>query len=67
MTQNKGLLARGNEAGFHFAEAATAFTRAQAYAKQVLHALVPPPTCPSDLEGLKDKPWFGDWGEWAIR
>ncbi len=67
MAYNKGLLTGGNEALLYFSEAATAFTRSQAHAKEVLHALVPPPTCPTDLEGLKDKPWFGDWGEWATR
>ncbi len=67
IANNKGLLTGGNEALLHFAEAATTFTRSQAHAKQVLHALAPPATCPSDIKGLEDKPWFGDWGGWATR
>lgn len=67
MANNKGLLTHGNEALLHFGEAATAFTRSQAHARQVLHALAPPATCPSELKGLEDKPWFGDWGEWATK
>ena len=64
---NKGLLTGGNEMLLYFSESATAFARSQAHAKQVLHSFVPPATCPSDLVGLEDKPWFGDWGELATR
>lgn len=59
---NKGFLASGNEAPFYFGKAATAFTRAQAHAKQVYNALVPPATRPEDL-GLK--PYGGSWAEWV--
>jgi hypothetical protein len=61
---NKGLLASGNQAILYFAQAATAFTRSQAHAKQVYNAIVPPATSPNDL-GLK--PWFGDWGKWVTK
>ena len=61
---NKGSLASGNEALRYFAQAATAFTRSQAHAKQAYNALVPPATNPDDL-GLPH--WFGDWGQWATR
>jgi hypothetical protein len=61
---NKGALSSGNEALLYLAQAATAFTRSQAHAKQVYNALVPPATSPNEL-GLQ--PWFGDWGHWAAR
>jgi len=56
---NKGLLTSGNEALAYLAKAATAFTRSQAHALQVYEALVPAPTCPSDL-GLR--PFGGQLG-----
>jgi hypothetical protein len=58
---DRALLASGNEALKRFAKGATSFTRAQAHAKQVYEALVPPPTSPSDL-GLS--PFGGDWATW---
>lgn len=61
---NRAILAKGNEAIFNFARAATAFTRSQALAQQVYEALKPPPTSPSDL-GLK--PFGGDWATWETR
>jgi hypothetical protein len=68
MDHTSGLLTGGNEALLHFSKAATAFARAQAHAKQVFYAMAPPPpTSPEELKGLKDKPWFGDWGDWAER
>jgi hypothetical protein len=51
---NESFLAEGDERLLLLAQAATGFTRAQAHAKQVYHAFVPPPTCPEDM-GLK--PW----------
>ena len=62
--QNKALLAKGNEALLFFAEAASAFTSCQAYAKQVYEAMVPPPRSPKDL-GLGD--YLGSWGKWATK
>jgi len=47
--KTKATLAKGDEALFYFARAATAFTRSQAHAKQVHNALVPPAACPEDL------------------
>jgi len=44
------------------ARALRAYTRCQAFTRQIYDALVPPPTSPEDL-GLNT--WFGDWGEWA--
>ncbi len=61
---NKACLANGNEALALLARAATNFTRAQAHARQVYEALVPPPTSPSDL-GLA--PFGGDWTEWETK
>ncbi|MBM3788975.1 MAG: hypothetical protein FJW35_01340 [Acidobacteria bacterium] len=58
---NRGLLAGGNEALRLLGQAATAFTRAQAHARQVYEALVPPATSPLDL-GLR--PFGGDWAQW---
>jgi hypothetical protein len=57
-------LADGNEALARLAKAATAFTHSQAHARQVVEALVPPPTAPSDL-GLE--PFGGSWAEWETR
>jgi len=62
--QNKALLAKENEALLCFAEAASAFTSCQAYAKQVYEAVVPPPRSPKDL-GLGD--YLGSWGKWAAK
>jgi hypothetical protein len=61
---NLAQLATGNEALCHWGEAATAFTRAQALAKQVYEALVPPPTSPTDLDL---EPFGGDWAKWETR
>ena len=61
---HKGLLTNGNEALCYFAQAATAFTRSQAHAKQVYNTLVPPATRPEDL-GLK--PYGGSWAKWATK
>ncbi len=49
---HRGVLTDGNEALLYFAQAATAFTRSQAHARQLYHSLVPPATKPDDL-GLK--------------
>jgi hypothetical protein len=49
---HRGVLSEGNEALLHFAQAATAFTRSQAHAKQLYNSLVPPAAKPDDL-GLK--------------
>jgi len=46
----KASLASRNEVLLYFGKAATAFTRSQAHAKQVYHALVPPATYPEDLD-----------------
>ncbi len=61
---DRALLSAGNEALRLFAEAATAYTRSQAHARQVHEALVPPPTSPSDL-GLRL--FGGDWAHWETR
>ena len=58
---DRALLGSGNEALQQFAEAATAYTRSQAHARQVYEALVPQPTSPTDL-GLR--PFGGDWASW---
>jgi hypothetical protein len=58
---DRALLASGNEALRLFAEAATAYTRSQAHARQVYEALAPQPTSPSDL-GLRG--FGGDWATW---
>jgi hypothetical protein len=55
--------AEENESVSYFGKALRAFTRCQAYAKQVYENLVPPDAKPTDL-GLRE--WFGDWGEWEI-
>ena len=61
---NRGRLSSGPEANFYFARAATAYTRAQAHASQLMEALVPPPTSPSDLGLLA----FGDaWASWETK
>ena len=62
---NKAALASGNEALLYYGKAAAAFTRSQAHAKQVLHALVPPATCPKDLglKPYKETAWPGDEGK----
>lgn len=56
---NRALLASKHRALSYFAQAATAFTRAQSHALQVYNALVPPPSSPEEL-GLQ--PW-GYWEE----
>jgi hypothetical protein len=61
---NKSCLAGGNEALALLAQAATKYTRAQAHARQVYEALLPPPTSPSDL-GLK--PFGGTWAKWETK
>ena len=61
---NKGALASENTSLLYLAQAATAFTRSQAHARQAYNALVSPSTSPDDL-GLPN--WFGDWGQWASR
>ena len=50
-TSNAGL-ATGDDQVHYYAQAATAFTRAQAHAQQISEALVHPATTPSGL-GLK--------------
>jgi hypothetical protein len=52
---------KSNESICNHAKALRAFTRCQAYAKQVYESLVPPASKPSDL-GLGE--WFGGWGQW---
>jgi hypothetical protein len=64
MASNQAVLASGNAALAHLGKAATSFARAQALARQVYEALVPPATSPSDL-GLR--PFGGDWAEWETR
>jgi hypothetical protein len=49
---------------YHYAQAVRAFTKCQAYARQVYEALIPPPNQPTDL-GLRE--WFGNWGRWESR
>jgi len=61
---NQAALASGNASLALLGRAATAFARAQALAKQVHEALLPPPTSPTDL-GLE--PFGGDWAEWETR
>jgi hypothetical protein len=55
----KANLADGNDALALYAKAATAFTRSQAHAIQVYHALVPPASRPEDLglEPYKETAW----------
>ena len=50
--QSVGVRAKGNDAVYNKAKATRAFTRCQAYAKEVHESLVPPPASPKDL-GLK--------------
>jgi hypothetical protein len=59
---HKGVLAEGNTALRYFSQAATAFTRSQAHARQLYNALVPPASKPEDL-GLN--PYGANWAEWA--
>jgi hypothetical protein len=61
---NRGVLSSDRDAIFNLARAATAYTRAQAHARQVYEALNPPPTSPSDL-GLR--PFGGDWATWETK
>jgi hypothetical protein len=53
---------KDNESVYHYAKAVRAFSRCQAYAKQVFESLVPPASKPTDL-GLRQ--WFGSWGQWG--
>jgi hypothetical protein len=46
---SKARFAGGNEAMLYNAQAATSFTRAQAHAKEIYNALVPPAVTPKDL------------------
>jgi hypothetical protein len=50
-----------NTAIYRYAQAVRAFTKCQAYAKQVNESLIPQPNRPTDL-GLRE--WSGDWGRW---
>jgi len=61
---NRASLAEGREAIKLFSRAATAYTRCQARAEELVEALVPPATSPSDL---KLRPFGGEWGEWETR
>jgi hypothetical protein len=61
---NRARLAEGNKALALHARAASLYARAQAHAREVFEALVPPPTSPSDL-GLK--PFGGDWASWETK
>lgn len=49
---NKARFAGGSEAMLYYAQAATSFTKAQAHAKEIYNALVPPAVTPRDL-GLR--------------
>lgn len=61
---NQARVAQGNQALALFARSVSLSTRAQAHALQVVEALMPPATSPSDL-GLK--PFGGDWATWETR
>jgi hypothetical protein len=52
---------RGNDSITNYAKALRAFTKCQAYAKQVYQTMGPPADDPTDL-GLRE--WSGDWGVW---
>jgi hypothetical protein len=54
-------ITKGSESICNHAKALRAFTKCQAYAKQVHESLVPPAAKPEDL-GLGE--WFGSWGQW---
>jgi hypothetical protein len=54
----------GNESVMNLGRAIRAYTRSQAYAKQVSEALFPPPSKPEEL-GLR--PYMGSWGDWLIQ
>lgn len=58
---DKAVLAEGDEALLYYARAATAYTRSQAYAKQLYNALVPPADDPTDLglQPYKETAWLG--------
>lgn len=64
LTLNRALLTEGREALRLFSEATTAFTRSQARSAQLYEALVPPPTCPSDLNL---RPFGGSWAQWETK
>ena len=61
ISYNRALLAKGDKQMYLFSQAATAYAKSQAIARQVYEFLAPPPTSPSDL-GLK--PFGGDWAKW---
>jgi len=61
---HRALLGSGNRALEFFAQAASAFARAQARALQVYEAVVPAPTSPSDLG---HRPFGKDWASWETR
>jgi len=52
------------EAVIKRAKAIRCYTRCQCYARQVYNSLVPPATCPEDLNL---RAWHGNWGEWITR
>ncbi|MDD5702389.1 MAG: hypothetical protein PHU23_10120 [Dehalococcoidales bacterium] len=56
---NKG--ASGSASVCYLAKAVRAFTRCQAYARQVFESLIPPASKPTDI-GLGE--WFGEGGKW---
>lgn len=58
---NKALVSEEDESIYFFADAVTAYTRAQAHAQQVVEAIFPAATSPSDL-GLE--PFGMNWAEW---
>jgi hypothetical protein len=62
--QNLAQKTVGNEHVYNLSKATRAYTKCQVLAKQVCNALIPPATKPEDL-GLR--PWFGEWGKWAVR
>jgi len=61
---HKSFLANGSESLGYSSRAATAFTRAQAHAKQLHHVFVAPADAP---ERLGFSPYGGSWASWAMR
>jgi hypothetical protein len=61
---NQARMAAGNEELFLLSRAVSCFTRSQVHARQVLEALIPPPTSPSDLNL---RPFGGNWADWETR